>query len=544
MTSDTIKQAVAAIRAGANQWIRDASATVREDGTIEWYGDAEAQAEYQRLMDLASALEAVAAPAPAAHIDDDAVDHFAVAMKEKLAQARAKGRSGWHGCNPADLSRMLREHVEKGDPRDVANFCMFLWSLGHPITAVPKFDFAAYLQRQREFSERTFGPGRRTKGVCDHIRKELLEVESSPEDLIEWIDVVILALDGAWRSDASPAQIIDAIVAKQTKNEGRTWPDWRTMDPNKAIEHTRLGEAAPQPAAQASGQAGPILPEEVPADMVQSLRSAVEGECDGLDMTERRARMVLAFLLTEYPDWERFKQAPAASAEPAANSLRFEEALAELVDKIVPGLDSGDSLADAKIASKALDAIQQPAASAEPVKRWAPEKCPITGRPFFMWIEHHATGEMVPTYGGPYDSYTLAERRGDDYICELFDHDAGGWMVDCVESLGVRVVDDQSLVIEPSNPRYDDIERFAAAPVAAQAPADGDALDALESMCRQCCHTGDGGETDSGAISAYAESLELLAANGRFRIVRECGRMVVGHWPENDPQPTAGSDHD
>jgi len=69
--------------------------------------------------------------------------------------------------------------------------------------------------------------------------------------------------------------------------------------------------------AQASGQAGPILPEEVPADMVQSLRSAVEGECDGLDMTERRARMVLAFLLTEYPDWERFKQAPAASAEPA-----------------------------------------------------------------------------------------------------------------------------------------------------------------------------------------------------------------------------------
>jgi hypothetical protein len=58
-------------------------------------------------------------------------------MKEKLAQARAKGRHGWHECPPEELSRMLRAHVEKGDPRDVANFCMFLWSLGHPISDAP-----------------------------------------------------------------------------------------------------------------------------------------------------------------------------------------------------------------------------------------------------------------------------------------------------------------------------------------------------------------------------------------------------------------------
>ncbi|WP_193726255.1 hypothetical protein [Delftia tsuruhatensis] len=29
---------------------------------------------------------------------------------------------------------MLREHADKGDPRDVANFCMFLCSLGQPIS--------------------------------------------------------------------------------------------------------------------------------------------------------------------------------------------------------------------------------------------------------------------------------------------------------------------------------------------------------------------------------------------------------------------------
>lgn len=66
--------------------------------------------------------------------DDGWVDLFASAMKEKMAAARAKGRSGWEQANPADLSRMLREHVDKGDPRDVANFCMMLWSNGAGIS--------------------------------------------------------------------------------------------------------------------------------------------------------------------------------------------------------------------------------------------------------------------------------------------------------------------------------------------------------------------------------------------------------------------------
>ena len=70
------------------------------------------------------------------HPDDMAVDRFAAEMKAKLAAARAKGRDGWEACDPATLSTMLREHVEKGDPRDVANFAMFLWSLGAPIAPV------------------------------------------------------------------------------------------------------------------------------------------------------------------------------------------------------------------------------------------------------------------------------------------------------------------------------------------------------------------------------------------------------------------------
>jgi hypothetical protein len=77
-------------------------------------------------------------------------------------------------------------------------------------------------------------------------------------------------------------------------------------------------------------------------------------------------------------------------------------------------------------------------------------------------------------------------------------------------------------------------------------------LDVLEDMARQHCHTATvqrdyNGQvagtlvTDSGAVSASADALELLAEHHRFRIVVAQGRMVVGYWPENDPQITCNS---
>jgi hypothetical protein len=113
------------------------------------------------------------------------------------------------------------------------------------------FNLARHMQRHIEFSERTFGPGDRTSGVVDHIRKELVEIEDAKAvgepTLPEWVDVILLGLDGAWRSGASPEEIIEALQMKQTKNEGRRWPDWRTADTGKAIEHDRSGEQAASP---------------------------------------------------------------------------------------------------------------------------------------------------------------------------------------------------------------------------------------------------------------------------------------------------------
>lgn len=145
-------------------------------------------------------------------------------------------------ADPAELEQEVVAHMNE-DHKGGKYSVVALFTNAAPQASAEAFDFVTHLARQAEFSARTFGPGARVAGVCDHIRKELIEVETSGGDLKEWVDVIILGLDGAWRSGATPKQIIAAIVAKQAKNEARTWPDWRTVDPNKAIEHQR--NAAP-----------------------------------------------------------------------------------------------------------------------------------------------------------------------------------------------------------------------------------------------------------------------------------------------------------
>lgn len=77
----------------------------------------------------------------AVHPDDLAVDRFAAAMKLKLAKKREEGYGGWDnpdGCSLGFLSEKLRHHAIKGDPVDVANFCMMLHERGSRILAHPQ----------------------------------------------------------------------------------------------------------------------------------------------------------------------------------------------------------------------------------------------------------------------------------------------------------------------------------------------------------------------------------------------------------------------
>jgi hypothetical protein len=84
-------------------------------------------------------------------------------------------------------------------------------------------NISEYITNQKIWSQIAFGKGKRTEGVLHHIEKEIEEVRMEPYSL-EWIDIVILALDGAWRAGYTPEEIEKALIAKQEKNAKRKWP--------------------------------------------------------------------------------------------------------------------------------------------------------------------------------------------------------------------------------------------------------------------------------------------------------------------------------
>ena len=86
--------------------------------------------------------------------------------------------------------------------------------------------------------------------------------------------------------------------------------------------------------------------------------------------------------------------------------------------------------------------------------RWCPAMCPITFARFFMWIEHPDKG-WLPTYGGPFDSYTIPEPDYDErerpfarfdveYTQERFDHDEGMWVER--ETVYIRTITEDKLI--------------------------------------------------------------------------------------------------
>lgn len=101
------------------------------------------------------------------------------------------------------------------------------------------------IEQQRRWSNHTFGPGPRTKGVLEHLRRELVEVEAAPSDAAEWADLLILVIDGATRQGIAPQALIDAYHEKMAVNRGRIWPDWRTRFEDEPIEHIRGGQVDP-----------------------------------------------------------------------------------------------------------------------------------------------------------------------------------------------------------------------------------------------------------------------------------------------------------
>jgi hypothetical protein len=102
----------------------------------------------------------------------------------------------------------------------------------------PAVNLAGFIDDKFEWSKRAFGLDITTAGIVSHIRKELAEIESDPNDLIEYVDVIFLALDGACRAGYSGREIVEAFAAKHAINLKREWK--KTVDGHS--EHIKSGE--------------------------------------------------------------------------------------------------------------------------------------------------------------------------------------------------------------------------------------------------------------------------------------------------------------
>jgi len=95
-----------------------------------------------------------------------------------------------------------------------------------------------FIKDQIEFSKATFGEGERS-GVLDHMLKEIEELREAPDDINEWIDLILLAIDGAWRSGSDQNEIVECLKAKLTINCARNWPDHTFYMASEAIQHLK-----------------------------------------------------------------------------------------------------------------------------------------------------------------------------------------------------------------------------------------------------------------------------------------------------------------
>lgn len=138
----------------------------------------------------------------APHPDDAAVDAMAALMKAKLAKQRAKGYGGWDDktkCSQGHLSDLLRGHVAKGDPVDVANFCAFLLARGEGIAAAPQAVQAAPVAHPHHCTART------AEGACE-------ECDLHAQELAEW-----------QAEQAAPAHPAEGVPAQQFQVRVGQW---------------------------------------------------------------------------------------------------------------------------------------------------------------------------------------------------------------------------------------------------------------------------------------------------------------------------------
>ena len=182
----------------------------------------------------------------AQHPDDVAVDALTALMKSKLAKQRDKGYGGWDDteCSQQHLSNLLRGHVEKGDPVDVANFCAFLSARGEGIAPQAAPAAVAVPDERAAFEKWASFVGYSTKRW--QADANLYEDNATEDAWIAWQARAALAATPAAAPDMVSVKKVDAnnycriLAALGMEEEG---------DPVAEVQNLLAGVSAP--AAQA-----------------------------------------------------------------------------------------------------------------------------------------------------------------------------------------------------------------------------------------------------------------------------------------------------
>lgn len=196
------------------------------------------------------------------------------------------------------------------------------------LTGESRDPLGTYLRDQWKWSKRTFGDGRRTNGILAHIRKELAEIEENPTDLVEWLDVAILAMDGFWRHGGKPEQLFPMLLEKQKVNFARQWPT--PLPEDMPTEHIKIPET---PVGYAANREWPIeseLADIIKAQYERTIRANDRGEVLLLDtvaaeefgtkLLDSIRPEVIAAKHSWVTEWDAMEQ-----MEPSEASARFAE---------------------------------------------------------------------------------------------------------------------------------------------------------------------------------------------------------------------------
>lgn len=89
-----------------------------------------------------------------------------------------------------------------------------------------------------QWADAQFGLGREPSAVIAHLKKEVIELDETPNDLMEYADCFILLLQAAKLAGYDTYKLMDAAFTKHEINKNRKWG---ALNPDGSVEHVEEG---------------------------------------------------------------------------------------------------------------------------------------------------------------------------------------------------------------------------------------------------------------------------------------------------------------